>query len=336
MTTKRTLNDQTLGNPLLKAACVGPAILMVALFPSMSTAEFSLNFQSNPNIVNSMANVSCSGGGGGMGGGGMGGMMGFGPGCDSTVFTQELVNDNGTQYYHVFFTDPTQDFAMEFYMRTGGCCWFGGGGGMGGMGGGDAPFSSSAGDVNNRLANAFDPFLDAGTSGTGTANPSRVYMRQTNNDGQMTQVFDKPLEAMKPRITQTIDDGSTISTFDLDMRNSSYTDTTIDPSVFINTLALNEPQGMGDFDMATDAPQRSATAGRFSYTEGTEHGGSFGTYDYGPDRFDVISVDWLSYCDPAQNPDRQCNFTTGGGGGMMGGGGGMMGGGGGGMMGGMN
>ena len=66
----------------------------MVFMPRYSDAEFELNFQPNPNIVPSWANSTCDGtgpGGGGMGGG----MMGFGPGCGSDVFRQELIEDNG-------------------------------------------------------------------------------------------------------------------------------------------------------------------------------------------------------------------------------------------------
>ena len=287
--------------------------------PRYSDAEFELNFQPNPNIVDSWANATCDGtgpGGGGMGGG----MMGFGPGCGSDVFRQELVEDNGVQYYHVIVGDPdVDDFAMEFYMRTGGCCWWEGG--MGGMGGGDAPFSSSDGDLTDRLANAWEPLAPPEISGNATGNPGRVYMIQINRDSQMEQVFFKPFEANKPQITQIIDDGQARSFFDLDMTNGDYNSPT-DPASLINTFEIidgSDPAGFATFDMSVDGQDVFTSAGRFSYTPGAGAGGSSGTYTYEDGGFAVEDVDWLSYCHPAQNPDHQCVFAPGGGG--MGGGG---------------
>jgi len=72
--------------------------------------------------------------------------------------------------------------------------------------------------------------------------------------------------------------------------------------------------------MTTDAPQANITAGQFRYSSGSGFGGSYGTYTYVDQGFDVYNTDWLSFCDPTQNPDRQCQFSAGGGGG-----GGMMG-----------
>lgn len=302
-------------------------ILVVSIFFPLTVvnAEFSLNFQPNPNVVNTWANWSCNAGGGGVG---MGGGMGmFGPGCGSDYFLQEVVNDNGTYYYHVILGDPNQDdFALEFYMRTGdGCWWCGGGMGGGGMGGGGrapAPYSSSYGDTSDRLAGAWLPLAGADLVGNGTGNPNRVYIRQINNDAQMTQEFIKDIEANKPRILQVIEDGSLTSTFDLDMRNGDHFSFS-DPINFINETLI---AGVSRFDANADAPNAKINAGRYIYTAdnlaGTLHGEAYGSYTYDDGGFDVHSVDWLSYCVPELNPDLQCDFRRGGGmgGGGMGGG----------------
>lgn len=253
-------------------------------------AEFSLNFQPNPNVVSSWANVSCEGGG--MGGGG----------C-STPFLQELVDDNGTQYYHVIVGDVNSDFVLEFYIRNGGCCWW-----SGGMGGGGTPYSSSGGDAGN----ANEPLAAPSISGNGTGNPTRVYMRQIIQDGQVRQEFLKTQEAIKPRITQTIDNSASRLAFELDMSNGDYASFST-PAQFVNTMTLGLTDGSGDFDMATDASQSNITAGQFTYTAGGGHGGSAGGYSYIDGGFDVYGIDWLSYCDPSQNPDHLCEFSANGG-----------------------
>lgn len=304
-------------------------LLVAALFPtSPARGEFALNFLPNPNVVASIANQSCNAGaGGGMMGGGVmgggGGMMGFGPGCGSGYFLQQVVTENATQYYHVIVGTPADGFALEYYMATGGCCWFSGGGGMGG--GGDAPFSSSFGDTTNRGFNAFTPLSNDPAAGNGTGNPSRVYMRQITNDANMTQEFLKARQVNKPRITQNINGGTAMSsTFNLDMSNGTYTAFS-NPTSFSNITTV---AGVGSFNAAT-IPTAKSNAGRFRYTPGASFSGSFGTYNYEGGNFNVYGVNWLSYCGASQNPDHQCVFNTGGG--MMGG---MMGGGGGGMMGG--
>lgn len=296
------------------------ACLIFSVAPMQAWAEFTLNFQPNPNVVNSIANATCDGAGGGMGG--MGGMGMFGPGCGSDFFRQEVVEDNGNLYYHVILGDPNQDdFAMEFYIRAAGCCWWamgGGMGGMGGMGGGDAPYSASYGDTNDRLASAWLPLAGPEISGSGTGNPNRVYMRQINNDSEMNQEFLKNLEGNKPRITQTVTDGELVSTFDLDMRNGGHASFT-NPSGFTNQTIV---AGAGSFDMNIDAPNAQPNAGNYSYSPGPGFGQSYGTYSYQDGGYDVYATDWLAYCQPNQNPDHSCNFN-GGGGGMMDGGMGM-------------
>ncbi len=317
------MSTHTKGHPITQFAIT--AILYFSL--TTAHAEFVLNFQTNPNVVPSWANWSCNaGGGGGMGGMGGGGMGMFGPGCGSDYFVQELINDNGTNYYHVILGDPAQDdFALEFYMRIGDGCWWCGGG-MGGMGGGlgPAPYSSSYGDVSDRLASAWLPLAGVDLVGNGTGNPNRVYIRQINNDAQMTQEFLKDTEANKPRITQVIKDGTFTSTFDLDMRNGGH-GAYSDPASFINDTTI-EGVPMGSFD-AANTPGAYINAGRYIYTAdnpaGTPHGGAYGTYTYEDGGFDIYAIDWLSYCIPEQNPDLQCNFVRGGMGGMGGGGGGM-------------
>ncbi|NOY73427.1 MAG: hypothetical protein GXP14_13840 [Gammaproteobacteria bacterium] len=304
-------------------------ILVLSFLASQvhARAEFALNFQPNPNTVSSWANTGCNSGRGGMMGGGM--MGGIGPGCGSDYFLQEIVNDNGIKYFHVILGDPdVDDFAMEFYIRTGDCCWWGGGGRRGGMmGGGSVPYSSSYGDKNNRLYNAWQP-LEGGAAltGSGTGNPGRVYIRQINNDGGMKQEFIKDKESNKPRIVQIIEDGALTSVFDLDMRNGGY-DAYTDPVSFINSTTI---ANVGRFDANVDAPDARITAGRYTYTAdnsaGAPFGDSYGTYTYYDDEFDVYNIEWINFCQPEQNPDRQCDFSRGGRGGMMGGGRGGMGG----------
>lgn len=299
--------------------------LLAVLFPTRVTqAELALNFQPAPStlVVSSMANQSCNAGSsGGMMMGGMGGMMGFGPGCGSDYFVQEVINTGGTEYYHVILGHASDSFALEYYMRTSGCCWGGGMmmGGMGGMMGGGGPYSSSYGDTNDPFFNAWTPLAsDTAKTGSATGNPNRVYMRQITNGTGMTQEFLKAKETQKPRITQTITGGTNMtSTFDLDMSNGNYSAYS-NPVTYVNKTTV---AGVGTYNAAT-APKARIDAGRFKYTpsSNTTFSGAYGTYNYEASSVNVYGVNWLSYCDPSQNPDHSCNFTTGGGmmGGMMG------------------
>lgn len=310
--------------------------LVIATSINVTQAELALNFlPANANIVvTSIANQNCNAvAGGGMGGGMMGGMGGMmmgttvGPGCSRDYFLQEVINDNGNQYYHVILGNPTQDnFALEYYMRTGGCCWRTGGGMMGGMmgggmmGSGDAPLSSSYGNINDPLFNALTPLSNNSSAGNASGNPSRVYMRQINNDATMTQDFTKAKELNKPHITQTVKSGTAMTaTFDLDMSNGNYNSYS-NPVKFTNITTV---AGIGSYDTAT-SNQAKISAGRFTYSPGTSFNGSLGNYKYERDSINAYNINWLSYCQPSQNPDHQCIFNNNaGGGGMMGGGMGM-------------
>lgn len=265
--------------------------------------------------------------GGGMMGG-MGGMMGttVGPGCGRDYFLQEIISDNGTQYYHVILGNAAQDnFALEYYMRTAGCCWWTGGGMMGGMGGmgggmmggdGDAPYSSSYGDVNDLLFSALQPLSNNTAAGNASGNPSRVYMRQINNDAIMTQEFIKSKELNKPHITQTVKNGTAMTaTFDLDMSNGNY-NSYGNPVKFTNITTVT---GVGSYDAASSR-QAKTSAGHFTYSPGNSFNGSLGSYRYETDSVNTYGINWLSYCQSSQNPDHGCIFNNnGGGGGMMGG-----------------
>jgi hypothetical protein len=308
---------------------------MVLAIPRIASAEFTLNFNQNPNVVASGANTSCDGGGMN------GGMMNNG-GCTDN-FSQELVDDNGTQYYHVILGDPGSDFALEYYVRSlgTGACWFGCGGGGGGMMGmsGPAPLTPSDG-TGGLSGNNTDPLgSDSSFTGNGTTRPDRVYMRQINNSAEMTQEFLKDTEVRKPKITQTVNAADVTVNFAIDMSNSGYGsmnnagDLTL--TSVINDPDMPDPQAgfpdSGNFDIADFSASSYVTGGRYTYQNGSGNGGASGTYNYFDDSFDVYNVDWASYCDPNQN-DHNCTFGGGGGGGggMDGGGGG--GGGGGGMM----
>lgn len=314
------------------AAVIAP-LLMYGV--KSSHAEFGLNFQPQTGtaVVASVANIDCFSGTGG-------GMMGMG-GCggDPTPFLQQVVQDAaGNQYYHVIVGDPARGstFAQEIYIRTavsGTACWFGctnarvggmmgGGGGMMGMGNGPAPLSSSAGSAQNE----FNPLSATETiSGNGTGNPTRVHMRQINNEAGFTQEFLKARDAFKPKITQNLTATGVVSTFSVDMSSIGYSTNNAAVPI-VNTLTLTAPgipAGSGNFDIEKFTATRKVEAGKYIYTAGTGDGGSFGTYTYVAGRFDVYGLDWLAFCDPAQNPVSGCaNFGRGGmmGGGMGGGG----------------
>lgn len=102
------------------------------------------------------------------------------------------------------------------------------------------------------------------------------------------------------------------------------------------TTLLNAgvPNNGGDYDFADRAETTYFTAGAYTYTDGTNYGGSLGTYTYqdgaAGDAFQPTNKDYSSFCDPSQNTDWSgngaCTNSDGTGGGFgWGGGGGMMG-----------
>lgn len=280
---------------LLSRALLAP-LLFIAM-PLELEAEFALKF--TPGNVGGgggwgggggaggWADVECNGsstGGGGSGWGGAGGGWGGGfRGCGNGYFLQETISG----YYHVIVGDPNTNFALEFYI---------------GSGGGD---SASGGDFNNWR---YPLSANAGLTGNGSGDATRVHMRQLVKGVGMEQEFLKAKNATKPKITQGIDNEGLMSHFSIDMSNSSYTTKTT-PGIIINRQTLQSaglPVGAAEFDIDKNSQKSRVTAGQYSRNSGV--GASY-SYLYGG--FDVYSVDWLRYCNPAQNSDHKCDLAGG-------------------------
>jgi hypothetical protein len=319
------------------------AVLAVLPVSKIAHSQFQFNFAPQGTVVGSIANQTCPAGL--IGNPGAGGMMGGGA-CDGTPFTQQVVNVQGGQYYHVIVGDGSGEFGLEYFIGTvnNGLCWFGcanqlapPGVGMGGMmGGGVSPINASDGSATNDSAP-----LAIGNAGVG--NPTRAAIFQFNRTAEMTQEFLKETAAGKPLITQTVTAPNMQLDFSMDMRGITYNDMNT-PGILSLTQTINDPDipapganpGTGAplpdstfFDIAAipDTATVNITGGRFTYTPGGGLGGSLGTYNYFADFFDLYGTDWVQFCDPAQNPVSGCTTYGGvrggmGGGGMGGGGGG--------------
>lgn len=249
------------------------------------------------------SNVECSGGnqssdgdsgGGGWGGGG-GSSFSLGRGCGSGYFLQEV----GNGYFHVIVGKETEDFVMEWYIRSSG----------------SHDSALSTGYLDN-IDNPLGP--DVRDTGNGAGNPRTVHMRAIIKDAGIEQEFYKPFNEYKPKITQNINDDGMESVFSVDMTNISYSDMTT-PGTVVNRVTITDadiPSASAMFDMA-DSPNSHVTAGL--YTHG---GGEFKNYSYAEDTFNVYEVRWIDFCDPEQNPDHDCNIGGSGGGGGWGSGGG--------------
>ncbi|ALP54424.1 hypothetical protein Tel_15430 [Candidatus Tenderia electrophaga] len=281
----------------------------------LTQAEFELNFQPR-----SGDGDLGDGGRGGWGGGGSRGGRGQDWEFRDEDMIQEMVFEDGQEYYHVIIKDDHQDFALDFYIKTASPDGFyESDGGRGGRGGGDdtGPASSSAGDGGPDLEDFEDPFQRE--AGNGSANPSRVYMRMRVRDHDMEQEFLKATLSQKPIITQVIDDkrGFRDETT-IDMTNSDYSQMNVPGIVEIETR-ITDPQfqsGVSEFLLSRDGDDVNVTAGQFTYSPGdkdpgassTTPGGSGGTYTYVEGGFDVYAVDWLEFCDPDQNSRHDCRF----------------------------
>lgn len=228
-------------------------------------------------------NSSSSGGGSTGWGGGGGGWGGGFRGCGKGYFLQET----SAGYYHVIVGDPATDFALEFFI---------------GSDGGD---SASGGDFSNWR---YPLSSSASLTGNGGGDATRVHMRQIVKGEGLVQETLKAKNATKPKITQDINDGGFSSQFVVDMTNSTYANkNTAGTMVNKQTLVSpGMPAGVADFDVSKDGQHTRVTAGQFSRPSGV--GASY-SYLFGG--FDVYSVNWIKYCDPAQNTDHNCDLAGG-------------------------
>ena len=227
----------------------------------------------------------------------------------------EIVTDpeTGKTYYHMINGDPLDGFAQEVFIEIGGTgCW-----------GRCRPESVSGGAGGTVLTtgqhidgNSHDPLnaSSAISTGNGSGAPDKVIIRQFLNEGDFFQEFLKDTDNRKPRITQMSFLPEMSMFFDLDMRNTDYTDNTT-PGSMVNTLtfdaaAINLPEsGLADFSMtrASDgsvtmragfAPEKqpdrivnaNVTGGRYTYD---------GAYHYIGDSegVDLDNMNWEQFFD---------------------------------------
>jgi hypothetical protein len=297
-------------NSALQKQAKSLLIVIITLFSDALLAEFQLDF--TPRVVNpsqrqSVANIGCSGGVSTVGGHNRSDFVGCG---DGTYFMQEIVSDGVNKYYHIIIGDPKTDaFAQEYYIRTAGCCWFTAKGPANNPMFGEAPLSSSYGDTGKLLSSAFFPLAPVTLSGNGAGNPSRIYMTQINQDGDMYLEFSKAFEDKKPRLTQIVDDGEITSEFVLDNSNASYYQSLM-AMEYTNKVTLHDgpgkPQSVGNYNVATQAPKQYVTGGLYTYKDGPAVAGSFGKYVYASTQYDPVYINWLAYCSPEENSYRGC------------------------------
>jgi hypothetical protein len=228
--------------------------------------------------------------------------------------------DNGKQYYHMIVGNLSDGFIQETYIEMG----FGTYGSTSETTQGGAPASASGGggtyswDAQGdkftnpaySFGNGYDPldmekdyYAQKQDAGNGTGNPNKVLIRQIVNDGEIMMEYLKDKYLYKARISQMLIAPDVTAMFDLDMRNSTYTDNTT-PGVMTNIMQLwgdNTPPDSAMFDPVAQGEQVVINAGKYTYADGAGFGGSEGDYTYSDGGFDHMSTDWASYMDPAAN-----------------------------------
>jgi hypothetical protein len=220
--------------------------------------------------------------------------------------------DNGNSYYHMIIGDLADGFIQEYFIQMGyGTYSFSGAACCVPADAASASGGVSTFDRSTQLGNGYDPLdmnkdsiAQASESGNGTGNPTRIIMRQIVSDGEIMMEFLKDKYAYKPRISQQLTSPDITAFYDMDMRNSTYSDAAT-PGVLINTIQLwgeGVPGVSATFDHATEAQNPYVTGGMFTYTDGADFGGSAGTYSYADGAsFDQTGLTWKSYWDPVAN-----------------------------------
>lgn len=169
-------------------------------------------------------------------------------------------------------------------------------------------------------ANAFYPLAKKGrrtdpaedhssavaSSGSGSANPNKVIVRQKLAVGELTQEYLKYDFDKKPLIIQQIADTRINATVAIDMSNLTYSQDDT-PGIFGLQNKIYEAGGPPDFytrDFAFAPGARyGITAGRYTYTEEGYNddyktpGGSNGDYTYVHGNYDIDEVNWSHFMD---------------------------------------
>lgn len=306
-----------------------PSILLIATHGNIiddGVAAFTLNWQRDyaaegASFVNNDAYISCnmsyipSANCGGFGGWG----TLSGSHDDGTAFFQEQLTLGGQLYFHVIVGDYTKDsMAQEVFIKASGGnpTYYSGWSGT-------IQASDSVGNTSNPYFNMTQPYsTDSSLTGTGSANPNSVIMRQIINSGEISMQFLKDSFTQKPLITQTISNPDMTLTVSMDMRGSNYSQITpINTATSVtNTLVLlgSDRAGTeGNFNIQDNAQTSHLSAGGFTYTPGSGFGGSGGVYTWSDpvDNFQPMNRNYQSYCDPAQNRVWGSGACVGGGGG---------------------
>src|SRR3569623_1657325 len=314
--------------PVTKTTVVLAALLGIAagILGKQATAAFSLNWQRDYNAEgasfnNNDAYVACNMSyisDANCGSGGFGGDFNLNGSHDAgTAFLQEQLTLGGQLYFHVIVGDFTKDkMSQEVFIKAS-----------------SVNQSFSGIRVSDGVVNGSDQTFNMGSpysstssnTGTGSANPNSVIMRQIINDGDISMEFLKDSFSQKPLITQTISNAEMVNTMTMDMRGKNYSQLTpIDHTAVTNTLDLlgATRQGtQGNYDLQEQAQTSHISAGGFTYISCCGIGGSGGVYTWSDpiDNFQPMNRNYQGYCNASQNTNWSgngaCTNDSGGGGG---------------------
>ena len=170
--------------------------------------------------------------------------------------------DTGLVYWHILTGKAAEGFVQDVYIQQASA--------YGTFQGGNA--SASLGGVNAKI----EP-LSIGVSGSTTANPSRVILRQFVKDDEISIDFIKDKYDRKPVINQTLSTPEMVNTFAADMRNSTYSDMTTQADV-IWSVQLTGPNALS-YD-STQVQAAGINAGMYKYNPASSASGAGGSYTY--------------------------------------------------------
>lgn len=212
-------------------------------------------------------------------------------GENQTPFLYETITgDDGNSYIHMIIGDPDEAFAQEVYIRGSYSS-----DGAGTANGATIPLINGSIDLVN-----FNPLSSLGQ---GTANPTKVIMRQDIKGTDISMVFIKDNLLTKPKMTQIVTSEDMVSEFIVDMSAIAYDDKST-PTEIINNLTFSSSEIPGDggsFNMIENGDNVTVDAGLYTYVEGTGTFGSEGTYDYDGSEFNMDQP-WEDYAIPEMNP----------------------------------
>ncbi len=214
------------------------------------------------------------------------------PGANQTPFLYEtVIADDGNTYIHMIIGDPSETFAQEIYIR---------GDNLPGNSGTDTANGATIPLINGNID--LPNFNPLSSLGQGSANPTKVLMRQDIKDTDISMEFIKDDLLTKPKMTQIVTSEDMVSEFIVDMSAITYDDKST-PTEITNNLTFSSsdiPSDSASFNMINNGDNVVVDAGLYTYIEGPGTLGSEGSYDYEASEFNMDQP-WEDYAIPSMN-----------------------------------